>query len=421
MSYERENRQAMISYFEQGSKGSALRPLLGVEVEHFVVYKDTLRAVPYDAGSAGGGVRDVLTYLSQFYPQKMYGIEGDLIGLSSSRASLTLEPAAQLEISIAPFSSIETIVSVYCEFRAQVDPFLDEHGCMLVTQGYHPFERALDLPLIPKQRYRFMDAYFRDKGTHGERMMRASASTQVSVDYADEADAVRKMRIAQALTPLFAYMTDNVTRFEGEVPKQPLSRLAMWRDVDNDRCGSVPGIFDEGFGFGAYADWLLRTCPIFVTRASADDPEGAALREVAGRTAASVYADAPMSQDDIEHLLSMFWPDVRLKRFVEIRPADALPVRAMAGYAALIKGIFYSPKALDRIEDALGVVGDKWPLDDGSTDRAAQAIREQGLQANVYGSSLQEWKALVFDLARETLTAQESSHLDEFEQWMSER
>lgn len=83
MSYERENRQAMISYFEQGSKGSALRPLLGVEVEHFVVYKDTLRAVPYDAGSAGGGVRDVLTYLSQFYPQKMYGIEGDLICLGT--------------------------------------------------------------------------------------------------------------------------------------------------------------------------------------------------------------------------------------------------------------------------------------------------------------------------------------------------
>ena len=93
---------------------------------------------------------------------------------------------------------------------------MQEHGCKLVTLGYHPTEKALDLPLIPKKRYHFMNDYFHSLGTHGERMMRASASTQVSVDYKDEADAIRKMRIAQALVPIIAVLTDNIERFEGE-------------------------------------------------------------------------------------------------------------------------------------------------------------------------------------------------------------
>lgn len=161
---------------------------------------------------------------------------------------------------------------MYNEFRAKVDPFLAEHACKLVTSGYHPTARALDLTLIPKQRYRFMDDYFKEIGTHGERMMRASASTQVSVDYQDEADAIRKMRIAQALAPLFASVTDNTAVFEAE-PAPRLARFALWRNVDNDRCGSVPGLFDEGYGFEimpsgffAHAPFSLRALPLMILR-----------------------------------------------------------------------------------------------------------------------------------------------------------
>ena len=418
MPYEEENRQAIISYFEQGAKGNTPCEKLGVEVEHFVVQEPSLQAVPYKKSEdISFGVQDVLAYLAQFYPNKSFGSEGELIGLSSDEASITLEPAAQLEISIAPYASIDTIVQVYRSFRLHVDPFLEQRSASLVTLGYHPVEKALDLPLIPKQRYHFMNDYFRKKGTHGERMMRASASTQVSVDYADEQDAIRKMRVAQALVPVLAALTDNVERFEGEVPQKPLSRLFMWRDVDNDRCGQVPHLFDEGFSFATYADWLLGTCPIFVTRPAADDPQGPALRSVVGQTAAQAYADALMTKDDIEHLLSMFWPDVRLKRFVEIRPADALPLCAMAGYAALIKGIFYSSEALDRVEDALGVVGGRWPLSDESTIAAARTIQDKGLQADVYGLQLGEWEKLLFDEARKSLPASEQKYLDDFAQW----
>lgn len=420
MSFEKENRQAIIAYFEQGARGDASSKKLGVEVEHFVVHEHSRKALSYE-GDAHFGVRDILERLSGFYPQKMEGVEGDLIGLADNEASLTLEPAAQLEISIAPFENICEIVRVYKRFRSLVDPFLEQHQCKLVTLGYHPTEKALDLPLIPKQRYRFMNEYFRALGTHGERMMRASASTQVSVDYSDEADAVRKLRVAQALVPMFAFLTDNVKRFEGEVPEKPLSRLQMWRDVDNDRCGQIPGLFDEGFGFASYADWLLSTCPIFVTRVSVADPQGPALREVNGLTAAEAYADALMSTEDIEHLLSMFWPDVRLKHFVEIRPADALPIDAVAGYAALIKGIFYSSESLDRIEEAFGVAGGVWPLSSDYTECAAEAIRENGLQATICDMKLEDWLELLFAVAQEALQhmgcAEECAYLADFKSW----
>lgn len=411
MSYEQENKQALVAYFTEGAKGDKPLCALGVEVEHFVVTAEGGYSVSYAGRSEGEfGVRDVLAHLADAYPQHTYGLEGDLIGLASDEASITLEPAAQLEISIAPYSSISQILRVYNEFRAKVDPFLAEHGCKLVTSGYHPTARALDLTLIPKQRYRFMNDYFKEIGTRGERMMRASASTQVSVDYQDEADAIRKMRIAQALAPIFASVTDNTAVFEAE-PAPRLARFALWRNVDNDRCGSVPGLFNEGYSFADYAEWILRTCPIFVTRPSADEPTGPNLRAVYGQSAYEAYGDAPMTRADIEHVLSMFWPDVRLKNFVEIRPADSLPAPLMAGYAALVKGIFYSQRSLQAIEEAFGVAEGVWPLTDDSANQALKSIQEDGAEAVVCGKTLAEWQELIFEIADGALDEGDAAHL----------
>ena len=189
MSFEEENRSAICAYFAQGAKGNQPCEKLGVEVEHFVVDAATLKAIPYEGekvaigrayegatkgtsagvsehaseGASGAtseaafGVRDILLYLSEFYPREMRGLEGDLIGLANKEASLTLEPAAQLEISIAPYCAIADIVRVYTEFRGRIDSFLRQHKAKLVTLGYHPIEKAHDLSLIPKQRYHFMN------------------------------------------------------------------------------------------------------------------------------------------------------------------------------------------------------------------------------------------------------------------------
>lgn len=410
MSYEQENKQAVIAYFLKGAKGNKPLGALGVEVEHFVVTQQGNGPVSYAGEEGRIGVRDVLHHLAESYPQKTYSRQGDLIGLASPEASITLEPAAQLEISIAPYSSIDEIVAVYQAFHEKVDAFLAQHGCKLVAAGYHPTACALDLPLIPKQRYRFMNQYFAEIGTHGERMMRASASTQVSVDFRDEADAIHKMRVAQAIAPILASMTDNAATFEGK-PAGRMARFALWRNVDNDRCGSVPGLFREGYGFADYAEWILRTCPIFVTRAAADAPEGPDLRPVFGQSAYEAYGDAPMSTEDVEHALSMFWPDVRLKSFVEIRPADSLPAPLMAGYAALVKGLFYSEESLSAIEAAFGVENGVWPLTDASADEALAAIQAKGFEARIGGKTLAQWQNLLLETAEAALDAHDAAYL----------
>ena len=158
------------------------------------------------------GVHEVLEHLLSTYPIVYQNSEGELIGCAHEEASITLEPSSQIEILIAPFSEVARIEARLIEhFRAAIDPFLCAHGAKLVNAGYHPTRKAEELTLIPKRKmYCLMDKHFADLGTLGLRMMRASASTQVSIDYTSEADAVRKMRIASALAPILGAIADNV-------------------------------------------------------------------------------------------------------------------------------------------------------------------------------------------------------------------
>ncbi|WP_454946504.1 glutamate-cysteine ligase family protein [Cryptobacterium curtum] len=405
-----ENRRRIVEYLQAGCQPVAAKArhadgtldapgALGVEVEHFVVTDPDKRPVFYEPRDGKLGVRDVLEYLAQWYPVVDRNSAGEVLALRSDEASITIEPAAQLEISIAPLARVDQVKSAYEHFRRVLDPFLHEHACQLLGLGYHPTTQALDMELIPKQRYRFMDEHFHHIGTHGERMMRASASTQVSVDFTSEVDAVEKFRVALALGPILAYICDNAPVFEGKPNTIPLARLNLWRDVDNARCGIIPGAFDDGWDFGSYADYLLGASPIFVTQ-----PEVRAVGETLARDA---YGDRLMDQSDIEHLISMFWPDVRLKQFVEIRPADSMPADCIYGYAALIKGIFYAQESLQTIEEVLGVHEGIWPLHDDSVDSALRAIRAEGRQACVYGHLVTTWIDLLFEVAEQVLDTEE--------------
>ena len=409
-SYVTENRERIVRYLSDGIKQPGGPTLLGVEVEHFVVFDDG-RPVSYERHDSALGIREVLEYLSAFYPERAYGTRGDLIGLSGSDGAVSLEPAAQLEFSCAPCTTALEVQAAYRRFRDAVDPFLQTHGAHIVSRGYHPTRKALDLELIPKQRYRFMDEYFARIGTHGERMMRSSCATQVSVDYYSEQDAVRKIRVASAIAPVLAAIADNSPVFEGAENHTPLRRMQLWREVDNLRCGAIPGVFDAGFGFERYADWIMRTPPIFVTRPAAATPAGPALRAVFEQAADKAYQDAPLEDADIEHVISMFWPDVRLKHFVEVRPADCLPADCAIGYTALVKGIFYSEESLAAIERELGVKGGVWPIRVADLNNAIVSVQVFGMRGKVYGKTLESWEKLLFELAEGALEADEAACL----------
>ncbi len=404
------NRQRIANYFASGAQPINGPGKLGVEVEHFLVSNDG-RPVSYEPTQDLLGVRDVLEHLRTWYPECTYNNAGDLLGLAGEEGTVTLEPAAQLELSAAPYTRVADIERAYTNFRTRVDDFLARHSARLVTAGYHPTRTAQQLTLIPKRRYDFMNDYFAHIHSNGDRMMRASASTQVSIDFADEADAVQKMRVSAALAPVLAAIADNTRVYEGEANHTPIRRLQLWREVDAARCGTIPGIFRSCFGFLAYTDWLLDTSPIFVTRPPANEPTADALRAAYKVPAGDLYADALMDDADIEHLASMFWPDVRLKRFVEIRPADCMPLPQILGYAALVKGLFYSSEALKAIEGALGVENNVWPLTTGDVDNAIAQVQRHGFLGNVYGRPLKEWEDLLFSLARRALPAYERHHL----------
>ena len=460
--------RAIADYLAAGSN-TGCEHCLGFELEHFIVETGSHRLVPYLSSDASAdaaadasvkqlSVRDILMRLSEFYDEQTYETQPEsvdyLIGLSRPKVGITLEPGAQLEISIGPADTIEEIEHFYLAFRSEIDPILQECGYELLTLGYHPTACAFEIPLIPKARYRHMDHHFQQTGAHGICMMRASASTQVSIDYSDEQDCVRKFRISNSLGPLLAFVTDNspifeATRVEGAsrisdtnsegklnldpvqiassaisarsglpVP-QRMVRTVIWDDVDAARSMTAPHTFAEGFGYASYAAALLAAPAIF--RVLLDDkgetcPTCGLKSEYTGfESFGSVFADTTFTKSLIEHILSLFFYDIRLKGYLEIRIADSLPLEYALAFTALIKGVFYNDEALDHLENAFKTV------DAAAIAAAKSDLRQDGYQATVYQRRAADWLDELLELALSGLPPQERSYLEPIANLISAR
>ncbi len=362
------NIDALVSFFKSGIKPEGSHGKLGIELEHIIVQEDG-SPVSY---SEENGVAWLLGKLSADYPDKTTDDDGDLLGVNRPGESVTIEPAAQIELSAGPFDDLSIAYRTFEEFQKKVTDLLSPFGKHLVSYGYHPTAAARTLELIPKQRYQYMNSYLGEKDIYGPCMMRGSASTQISIDYTSESDCLRKMRIAYALVPLLSLMCDNSPIFEGTPRSHKLVRTDIWRHVDNDRCGLVPGVFSDSFSLRDYASFVLDAPAIVMP----NEQGGWAYSE---KTFGDIYASTPMAQHDVEHAVSMQFPDIRLKTYLEIRPADSMPVPYVIAYAALIKGLFYSETSLQRLESLFGKVDEK------SFEAAKDELMESGYEAIVYG------------------------------------
>lgn len=335
-------KRDLIQYFEAGAK-SAKKKSLGVELEHFIVDRQTKEVVTY-AGDKG--VRAILTELMAKYPDAVILPDDELFGFRVPEFNITLEPASQLEISIVPDSSIRDIGKIYRDFTAQLNSILDKYDYMLCAVGYQPASRVEDLTLIPKHRYDWMNEYFRTSGTGGMQMMRGTASTQVSIDYESEEDFRRKLQAAYYYGPVFKLLMDNVVTFQGEPVKTHLKRTDIWRRTDPARCGILPGVFAENYGFGDYADFIGKMPPIFLKHGKEAELTG-------DKTVAEIFLDRPMDETMVMHVLSMAFPDVRLKQYLEIRFADSAPLPFALAYCALLKGFLYSESGLAYAQEQI--------------------------------------------------------------------
>ena len=377
---KQNNLEILEQYFRDGCKLNCVQKL-GLEIEHFIVREDTLDAVTYYEDH---GIAFLLEELSSQYPRE-YREEGCLLGLYNNDYAISLEPAGQLEVSIVPKESLRTIQRIYESFLRQIRPLLARYHYRLVTLGYQPRSRAQDLPLIPKKRYAYMDTYFQTSGTCGRNMMRGTAATQVSIDYCCEDDFRRKYRGAYLLMPALKLLTDNTPVFEGSPYEGNLARTYIWERVDPARCGRIPGIFSPEFGFHAYAEYLWNLPLTFMP-----SPGGAVY--TGSRTAAELYGGRTLAPEDIEHILSMTFLDVRLKHYVEIRGADSMPCEYVMAYLALIKGLFFDPDVLEQLLS-------RYPVSEEEIALAEASLERQGLDGLLYGQKAASFLEELLELA----------------------
>lgn len=377
------NIQAIVDYYLSGAKPSSRMGCVGIELEHTIV-RDDLSPVPY---SGDRGVSRILDEMRSSYPTVTRDAEGDIVGIARPGESVTIEPAAQIELSAGPFSDLHHARSVYDEFERTLAHRLRSVDARALATGYHPSTKALDLELIPKQRYKFMNAYLSKTDSCGPCMMRGSASTQVAIDYTDESDCLRKLRLAFALTPIFSLICDNSPIFEAERREKKLVRTHIWNHMDANRSGLVPGALSCDFTLRDYAAYILNTPAILVKNKETGE------WEADDRTFGEIYAATPMLKEDIEHALSMLFTDVRLKTYIEIRPADAMPIPYAIAYAALIKGLFYSEENMTILDNLLKSVT---AID---FDAAKQNLMDLGYHADVYGRPVGEWCDILMKLA----------------------
>lgn len=358
---------------------------LGLELEHFVVKKDTHEFVSYYEPY---GVQYVLKQLEPLFDTSTV-VDGEyLIGLQRPNFEVSLEPGAQLEVSIVKLGTVQEIYHEYLQFRSEVDPILDRLGYELVTYGYHPTAMANDIPLLPKARYRHMDARFRALGGHGVQMMRGTAAVHVSIDFRDNADFSDKYRVANFIVPILAYMTDNCISFEGQ-PSEALTRVQIWKDTDVERSGLVPHCISPSFDLQKYTDYLLNINPMFVLKDGELYPTD--------KTTAEAYKDINLTDTDIEHLLSIVFNFVRLKHYIEIRVADSMPILQTLKYTALLKGIFYSQTNIDSLLHKM----QKYTTHD--TNDALDQLQLHKQNAIVYGLPIQQWVDELYFMARQGL------------------
>lgn len=322
-----KNKENIVQYLQSGCKSADVPMHFGVELEHFVVKKDTKEAVSYYGEN---GVEEILMRLKPLYEESLYS-EGHLIALGRKDIALSLEPAAQLEVSISPQTDVKAIEMVYGRFVAEITPILEQFSYEMVTCGYQPKSKVEDLELLPKRRYRFMDAYFAKIGPFGRQMMRGTAATQVSVDYYSEADFSDKYRILYALKEVLAQFCSNSPVYEGEGYSGYALRDEIWEKTDARRVDVAPYMIDGTMSFEDYADFVLQT-PVIVNRDGTEESYDE-------RTIAEIAKERVFSTEELAHMLSMVFPMIRAKHFLEIRFADSMPIKRVLKYVLLLKGL----------------------------------------------------------------------------------
>jgi glutamate--cysteine ligase len=377
----------LVRHFREGEKPRD-RWRIGTEHEKLGFARSTHQPLPF------GGERGIFAILEAF--RTRFGWqpvrEGEnVIALTRGEASITLEPGGQFELSGAAVASAHdtcTELSVHVREMRAIARDLD---LVLLMMGRNPSVASARMPWMPKERYAIMRRYLPTRGHMALDMMLGTGTVQTNIDYADEADMARKLRVAIGLSPFLTALFASSPFAEGRPSGYVSARARVWEDTDPDRCGFVPGVFDPGFGYREYAEYALDVPMFFIHRSGHYlDYSGRSFRRFMEEGLDGHHATV---EDWALHLTTLF-PLVRVKQYIELRMADVGPLSMICAFAALTRGLLYDPQALGEADALVATIPPaQFPA------LQADAAR-RGLRAEAQGRSFQDWLRDVLRIAQ---------------------
>lgn len=368
----------LVRWMAEGAK-PATEWRVGAEHEKFVFRLSDHAPVPYEPR----GIKALLDGLTRFGWTPVY--EGEnVIALERGQASVSLEPGGQFELSGAPLETVHDICEETGQHLSEVKAVADELGLGFLGLGFTPIWRREQVPVMPKGRYQIMRQYMPKVGSLGLDMMFRTCTVQANLDFADEADMVAKFRTSLALQPIATALFANSPFVEGKPSGFVSARANVWTDTDPDRTGMLDFVFQDGFGFEAYARYALKVPMYFVKRDGRYvDVAGRSFLDFMDGKLPELPGERPTLKDWADHTTTIF-PEVRLKKYLEMRGADSGPWSRLCALPALWMGVLYDAPSLAAAWDLCK----DWEIEDHERLRAEVARR--GLQAEIAGRTVQD-------------------------------
>jgi glutamate--cysteine ligase len=381
-------RDELVAWFEQGCKPKS-QFRIGTEHEKFPFLVQGRRPVPYEGDR---GIRALLEGMQHLLGWEPINEGNNIIGLAdvTGGGAISLEPGGQFELSGAPVETVHQTSAEIMAHLAQLSEVARPLGIRFLGLGMTPDWTRADMPMMPKGRYRIMTAYMPKVGTYGLDMMYRTCTVQTNLDFSSEADMVKKLRVSLALQPVGTALFANSPFTEGK-PNGLLSfRSEIWRDTDNQRAGTLPWAFEPGMGFERWVDYALDVPMYFVKRGDRYiDVAGQSFRDLFAGKLPSLPGEHATLSDWANHISTIF-PEVRLKRYLEMRGSDSGPWRRLPALPAFWVGILYDDACLDAAWD---IVKD-WTAEE--RQKLRDDVPKLGLKASIGGCA-------VLDLARQCL------------------
>ena len=391
-----ESKQDLVEYLEAGNK-PAEQWKLGTEHEKFGYTLDDLRPLPFEGER---GIERILGDLAEQFGWLPVREDDRLIALTDETgASITLEPGGQLELSGAVLDNIHQTCTEVNTHLKQVRAVSEPLGVAFLGMGFQPKWRRDQMEWMPKGRYRIMRNYMDKVGTMGRDMMTRTCTVQVNMDFASESDMAHKFRTSLALQPVATALFANSPFTDGKPNGFVSYRSYVWEDTDPDRTGMLPFVFEGDMGFEKYTDYMLDVPMYFVYRNGEYlDASGQSFRDFLDGRLPVLPGEKPTLKDWEDHLTTAF-PEVRLKRILEMRGADGGPWRRLCALPALWAGLLYHQDSLD----AAWSIASEWSMEERLKLR--HDVPRMGLKAEIRGRTVQDIAGEVLDLAYRGLTA----------------